>query len=70
MHLQAWTNQQIKATKETGQGKNKKSVPVYKNFKDFFNYEKRMKQIDGKTTKEDKEKKRLAEVAKRLNQRA
>ena len=40
-HLQAWLNQQVQATEQRG----KKSVPVYKNFKDFFDYEERVNKI-------------------------
>lgn len=40
-HLQAWLSQQVQATKQRG----KKSVPVYKNFKDFFDYEERVNKI-------------------------
>ena len=40
-HLQAWLSQQVQATEQRG----KKSVPVYKNFKDFFDYEERVNEI-------------------------
>ena len=40
-HLQAWLGQQVQATEQRG----KKSVPVYKNFKDFFDYEERVNDI-------------------------
>ena len=36
MHWQAWLNWQVQATKRSG----KKIVPIYKNFKQFFDYEK------------------------------
>ena len=36
-HLQAYLNFAVKAEKQVSK---KKSVPVYKKFKDFFNYEK------------------------------
>lgn len=35
--LQAWRNQQAKATKITGSGKNKKEISIYKDFNDFYN---------------------------------
>ncbi|WZY01592.1 hypothetical protein NSQ26_06020 [Bacillus sp. FSL W7-1360] len=41
MHLQAWLNVQANSTKESG----KKVVPVFKKFKDFFDYEKRLKEV-------------------------
>ena len=40
-HLQAWLSQQVQETEQRG----KKSVPVYKNFKDFFDYEERVNEI-------------------------
>ncbi|SDJ19787.1 hypothetical protein SAMN04488123_12016 [Natribacillus halophilus] len=70
LHLQSWLNQQAKATKETGQGKNKKSKPVFKNFQEFYDHEKRVKQIEGKKTAKDEKKARMAEAAKRVNQGA
>jgi len=41
MHLQAWLNRAVKATKFSG----KKEVPVYKEFKSFFDYEKEIKHL-------------------------
>lgn len=40
-HLQAWLSHQVQATEQRG----KKSVPVYNNFKDFFDYEERVNEI-------------------------
>lgn len=40
-HLQAWLGQQVQTTEQRG----KKSIPVYKNFKDFFDYEERVNGI-------------------------
>lgn len=40
-HMQAWTSRQIKATK------GKKQEPYYKDFKKFFDYEKKEKEILG-----------------------
>lgn len=52
-HKQAWINQQVQATKEQG----KKTVPVYRNFKQFFDYEKMEQEILGaKKVKKKKEK--------------
>lgn len=61
IHLQAWVNQQAKATK--GQGG--KSVPAYKTFKDFFDYEKELKVIEGH--KKDETIVRLANLAASIN---
>ncbi len=42
IHLQAWMNREIKAKRESGK---KKLVPVYKTFKQFFDFEKRVREI-------------------------
>lgn len=42
MHLQAWLNHAVTATKEKGN----KHVPAYKSFKDFYDYEKELKKIE------------------------
>lgn len=44
MHLQAWLNHAVTATKEQG----KKQVPYYKKFKEFYDYEKRLKEVSSK----------------------
>ena len=44
MHKKAWLNREVKAEKRTGKGK---SEPVYKKFKDFFDYEDLIKKIQG-----------------------
>ncbi|AAL97865.1 hypothetical protein [Streptococcus pyogenes] len=44
-HKQAWINYQVTATKLVGGKKNKKEVPVYKKFKDFFDYEEEIRKI-------------------------
>lgn len=44
-HKQAWINHQVTATKLVGGKKNKKEVPVYKKFKDFFDYEEEIRKI-------------------------
>ena len=49
-HLQAWLSQQVQATEQRG----KKSVPVYKNFKEFFDYERRVNEILKPEPKETK----------------
>lgn len=61
IHLQAWVNQRAKATK--AQGKN--TVPAYKTFKDFFDYENELKVIEGH--KKDETIVRLANLAASIN---
>lgn len=64
MHLQAWVNQSAKAMKEVG----KKQVPVYKSFKEFFDYEKRLAEIEKpKKAKLTRNQKRMAELAAKVN---
>lgn len=65
MHLQAWLNHAVTATKEKG----KKQVSVYKNFKDFFDYDKQIRNVTGKKKKENPRIKKLAEIAKLTNER-
>lgn len=69
MHLQAWLNHAVTATKEQG----KKQVPVYKNFKEFFDYEKRLKEVEKelngqKQAKFTPHQRRLAQMAALVNQ--
>ena len=64
MHLQAWLNHAVKATKEQG----KKQVYVYKNFKDFFDYEKRIKEVEKpKRRILTPHQRRLARIAAKVN---
>lgn len=64
MHLQAWLNHGVTATKEQG----KKQVPVYKTFKEFFDYEKQLKEVEGqKATRLSSKQRRMAHVAAKLN---
>src|SRR5699024_12436951 len=68
MHLQAWLNYQVTATKESG----KKQVPVFKSFKEFYNYERNLKEIEShmnETNKLSDDVRRKAQIAKRLNGR-
>lgn len=65
MHLQAWLNHAVTATKE----QNKKQVPVYKKFKDFYDYEKRSKEVEGKKQKVITPKmRRMARIAAKVNE--
>lgn len=45
MHLNAWLHARVSDMKE----KNKKQVPIYRSFKDFYDYEKRIQEIEGVT---------------------
>lgn len=66
MHQQAWLNHQVTMTK--GQGD--KQVPAFKSYKDFFDYDKEIKEIEkdllGSKKISDKMRK-LAHIAKRAN---
>lgn len=65
MHLSAWLNHAVTATKE----QNKKQVPVYKKFEDFFNYKKRIEEIEGKKqSKITPQTRRMAQIAAKLNE--
>jgi len=44
MHLQAWLNHAVTATKKRGN----KQEPKYKKFDDFFDYEKELRKTEGK----------------------
>ena len=58
-HLQAFLNFAVKAEKKTGKNK---STPVYKKFKQFFNYEAEIEKVG----KKGKEKSRFSGVSKFL----
>ena len=64
IHRQAWINQQAKATKQQG----KKTVPYYRNFKQFFDYDKLEQDITQPKKKETKAKEnRLANLLVQAN---
>ncbi|MEK4924109.1 hypothetical protein MKX78_19565 [Cytobacillus sp. FSL R5-0569] len=66
MHKQAWLNFVVQSTKEQG----KKQVPVYTKFKDFFDYDERIKEIKGTQKKRlSKRQKRMAHLAAGVNGR-
>lgn len=44
IHLQAWVNNQAKAEKKKG----KKTVPFFKSFDSFYDYEKQIEEVTGK----------------------
>lgn len=58
-HLQAYLNFAVKAEKKAGKGKTK---PVYKKFKQFYDYEEEVQKI----TKKDKGKSRFSGIGKFL----
>lgn len=64
LHLNAWLHNQVKATDKSGQ-------PYYKEFQEFFDYEKHLAMIDeGVQEKKEKEiskQKQLMEMMKRVN---
>lgn len=64
MHLQAWLNHAATATKESG----KKVISVYKDFKDFFDYKKRLREVEAPTKRIDPHLRRLARIAKKANE--
>ena len=57
-HLQAYLNFVVQARKESG----KKSTPVYKKFRQFYDYEKEIEKV----TKKGKGKSRLSGIGKLL----
>lgn len=66
MHMQAWINHQVTATKYKGQ----KQVPVYKKFTDFYDYEKRIKEVEVQRQKRLSPKQRkMIKIAKKVNER-
>lgn len=60
-HLQAFLNFSVKAEKKSG----KKSVPVYRNFKKFYNYEREIAKI----LHPDKYKERLRNLGRMLSRK-
>lgn len=64
MHLQAWLNEQVGATKAKG----KDAVRVYKSFNDFFDFKKRIEEIEKpKAEQLNTQHKRMAQIAAELN---
>jgi len=64
MHLSAWLNKQAGSTKEKG----KKTVSAFESFKDFFDYEKRIKDVDKVQVKLSDKYKKMAQMAAKINQ--
>lgn len=65
MHLQAWLNHQVSETKNVGSKDKPKEKPLYTKFDDFFNYEERIREIEGTTkpTLSKQQKRKLANIA-------
>lgn len=66
MHMQAWLNHQVTATKEQGS----KQVPVYKSYKDFYDYDEQLKSVESNNVKKvSPQFKKMANIAKKANER-
>lgn len=72
-HMQSWLDQQVQATKKTGKKGDVK--PVYESFKDFFDYEKELKNVEKSYVKEPISKEKVerfrssvAEVERLMNE--
>lgn len=63
LHLQAWLIAQAKATKEQG----KKQVPVFRTFKDFYDYEKRLKEAETERKAVSPKMRSAAQLAAKIN---
>lgn len=63
VHLQAWLNHKATAMKKQGD----KQVSVYPKFKDFYDYEKELKEVEKDTSPLTKRNRKLAHIAKALN---
>ncbi len=64
IYLSAWVNQLAGATKEKG----KKQVPVFKTFEDFFDYKKRLREVEKPSKRIDPHIRKLAQLAKKANE--
>lgn len=63
IHEQAWANQNAQATKKQGN----KEVPYFKNFRDFFDYEKEYNQIMGIENQSPIKDKKIGALLKKAN---
>jgi len=63
MHLQAWHNHRVTATKQVGD----KVVSVYKSFKDFFDYEARLNEVLKPKSKLTPKMRNMARIAAKIN---
>lgn len=64
-HRQAWLNHLATATKEQG----KKQVPVFKTYKEFFDYEKALKSLEENKKKITPKLRKMARLAAKVNER-
>ncbi len=67
MHQQAWLNHQVTMTKEQGD----KQIPAFKSYKDFFDYQKELKEVEREFTGTQKisgKMRKLAQIAKKANE--
>jgi alcohol dehydrogenase class IV len=64
MHLQAWLNHAASATKEQG----KKVISAYKDFTDFYDYKKRLREVEKPSKSLNKQMRRMAQLAKKANE--
>ena len=64
VHMQAWLNRLVDSTEKKG----KEEVPVYKTFKDFFDYEAELKKVGNpENEKASPRMKKLARLASKVN---
>lgn len=63
IYMQAWLNNQVTATKKRG----KRTAPYFRNFKEFFDYERAENLLLGKKRKENKEKNNLKTLLLKAN---
>ncbi len=64
MHLQAWLNHAATATKEQG----KKVISVYKDFNAFFDYKKRLREVEKPSKRINPQMRKLAHIARKANE--
>ncbi|WP_433956996.1 hypothetical protein [Cytobacillus horneckiae] len=66
MHQQAWINQKATATKKQGD----KFIPVYKEFKDFYDFNARLRELEApKKSRLTTEQRKMAKIAASVNAR-
>lgn len=63
MHLSAWLQRKVELTEQKGD----KTYYVYKDFKDFFDYEKAINEIDKPKSNLNDRERHLACIAARVN---
>lgn len=69
LHIQAWLNQQAKATKKVGIGKSAEYKSAYKDFNDFYSSQEAFERIfdNTKEVKEQKQKLTIADYNRMIN---